>query len=224
MKKITIAIDGYSSCGKSTLAKDLAAALAYGYIDSGAMYRAVTLYLLEHDIDVHNLDQIHAALPNIHISFQCIDGKNYTFLNDQNVEGQIRNIRISQHVSIVAAIPKVRQQLVKIQRRLGQNKGIVMDGRDIGTVVFPDAEVKLFLNSDLSVRVERRYNELLEKGLEAERSEVEANLIERDRIDSTRKESPLKQAKDAIPIDNTNLTKLEQLAMVLALVHTRTHS
>ena len=222
MKKITIAIDGYSSCGKSTLAKDLASALEYGYIDSGAMYRAVTLYLLEHNIEVSDLDQVHAALPDIHIDFQCINGKNYTFLNDQNVEGMIRNIRISQHVSIVAAIPKVRQQLVEIQRRLGQNKGIVMDGRDIGTVVFPDAEVKLFLNSDLSVRVERRYQELLEKGLEADRSVVKANLIERDRIDSTRKESPLRQAKDAIPIDNTNLTKIEQLAMVLALIHTRT--
>jgi len=224
VKKITIAIDGFSSCGKSTLAKDLAAVLEYGYIDSGAMYRSVTLYLLENEVDIHDLDQVHAALPKINIAFQCIDGKNYTFLNDRNVEGLIRNIKISHHVSIVAAIPKVRQQLVTIQRHLGKNKGIVMDGRDIGTVVFPDAEVKLFLDSDLSIRVERRYQELLEKGLEAERSVVEANLIERDHIDSTRKESPLRKAKDAVLIDNTNLTKTEQLAMVLALIHTRTQS
>ena len=221
MNKIIIAIDGYSSCGKSTLAKDLAAALSYGYVDSGAMYRAVTLYLLEKEIVIEDKARVIEALDYIKIEFQHIDGKNCTFLNGRNVEEYIREMRVSRKVSPVAAIPEVRRAMVKLQQQMGVQKGIVMDGRDIGTVVFPNAEMKLFLTADLEVRVNRRFLELQEKGHEITRKEVRFNLQERDRIDSTRTEGPLRQAKDAVLLDSTHLDKLEQLAMSLALANER---
>ena len=221
MNKIIIAIDGFSSCGKSTLAKDLSGALEYAYIDSGAMYRAVTLYLLNHEIDIHDLNKVIAALPEIHITFKNIAGKNTTFLNGNNVEEAIRSMRVSSKVSPVAAIPEVRRAMVKLQQQMGDEKGIIMDGRDIGTVVFPDAEMKLFLTADLEVRVDRRYLEILEKGHQIKREDVRNNLQERDRIDSTRSEGPLRQAKEAVLLDSTHLDKNEQLAMSLALARER---
>ena len=224
MKKITIAIDGYSSCGKSTLAKDLASCLNYIYIDSGAMYRAITLFLIQEKIDVDQKETVISSLKEIQIEFKCDEGTNYTYLNQINVEDEIRKIYVSEKVSQVAAIPEVRKKLVHLQRLMGLNKGIIMDGRDIGTVVFPDAELKLFLDAAITTRVERRYRELIEKGLKVEYVEVEANLKKRDRIDSTRTESPLTQAEDAIYFDNTNLTRNEQLSMILALAKERINS
>ncbi len=221
MNEIIITIDGYSSCGKSTLAKDLAAALAYGYVDSGAMYRSVTLFLLRNEIEVEDVDTIKRVVPDMEITFKSINGTNHTFLNGENVEGAIRKMFVSEKVSYVAAIPEVRHAMVAIQRDIGKSKGIVMDGRDIGTVVFPNAELKIFLVADLDIRVERRYSELKEKGIPTDRPSVEKNLLERDRLDSTRTESPLKKAAEAVLIDNTNLTRKEQLAMVLALAQQR---
>lgn len=218
---ITIAIDGFSSCGKSTLAKDLAARLNYGYVDSGAMYRAVTLYFIRRGISITDHDAIYRALRRIHIEFKYVNNQNTTFLNGENVESQIRQMRVSNLVSPVAAIPEVRDELVRLQRELGKNKGIVMDGRDIGTVVFPDARLKIFLTASLKVRVQRRFLELQTKGVKVTLTEVERNLTERDKIDSTRSKSPLTQAKDAVLIDNSNLTRLEQLEMVTALAKFR---
>ena len=221
MPQITIAIDGFSSCGKSTLARDLAARMQYGYIDSGAMYRAVTLYCLQQDIDINQSGAVAHALAHIKITFECISGLNYTFLNGTNVEHEIRRMEVSNQVSFVAAIPSVRKAMVEQQRNLGKEKGIIMDGRDIGTVVFPRAELKIFLTAELSKRIDRRYLELKEKGQSVTRSEVQHNLEQRDRIDSTRKESPLRRAGDAVVIDNTNLDRLEQLEMAAALALTR---
>ncbi len=224
MERITIAIDGYSSCGKSTLAKALAKALDYVYVDSGAMYRAVTLYFLNHQVDIRDEEAVKLALKNISISFKNIKGKNTTFLNQQNVEHEIRTMEVSNFVSPVAAIPIVRRKVVRQQREMGKEKGIVMDGRDIGTVVFKDAELKIFLVADPDIRAERRYRELLAKGLDVERKAIKANLLERDHIDSTRADSPLRQAEDAIVIDNSFLNEQEQLSKALILAQERINS
>lgn len=215
MKKITIAIDGYSSCGKSTMAKDLAREIGYIYIDSGAMYRAVTLYCLENglftseDIDTCRLE---AELPNIRISFKLNPDtqRPMTYLNGENVEDRIRTMEVSSHVSPVAALPFVREALVKQQQEMGQAKGIVMDGRDIGTVVFPDAELKIFVTASAEIRAQRRYDELKAKGQEASFEEILQNVKERDHIDQNRPVSPLRQAEDAILLDNSHLTIEEQ--------------
>lgn len=219
--KITIAIDGYSSCGKSTLAKDLAAQLGYGYVDSGATYRAVTLYFIEHQIDINDNAQVGNALQQIKIEFKNMDGVNVTFLNGKNVEDEIRKMYVSERVSPVAAISAVRRAMVQQQQAMGAAKGIVMDGRDIGTVVFPNAALKIFLTADPSVRAQRRLDELVAKGQDVHLRDIQLNLTERDRIDSSRTDSPLRQADDAVLIDNTNLSKREQMAMVLALVNER---
>lgn len=215
--KITIAIDGFSSCGKSTLARDLAKALGYAYVDSGAMYRAVTLYFLENEIDYADPTAVRRALPLIQIQFRHQNNGNHTFLNGEDVEEKIRTMEVSQHVSPVAAISQVRKAMVAQQQALGREKGIVMDGRDIGTVVFPEAELKIFLKASPAVRAQRRYEELLKKGWDISKEEVKKNLAERDHIDSTRADSPLKQAEDAIVVDNSLLTPQEQLEYVMRL-------
>jgi len=216
--KITIAVDGYAACGKSTLAKALAKKLGYVYVDSGAMYRAVTLYFLNNDISIENSEAIEVALQNIHIHFENIDGKNNTFLNNKNVEEEIRSMRISNFVSPVATIPSVRKKLVEIQHKMGAQGGIAMDGRDIGTVVFKDAELKIFLTASTEERTRRRLMEWEAKGVtNITAEEVKENLLKRDHIDSTREISPLCQAEDAIEIDNTSLTPEEQLNYALEL-------
>lgn len=218
MKKIIIAIDGYSSCGKSTLAKGLAKTLHLAYLDSGAMYRAVTLYFLEKNIDYEDLSAVEAALAHISIHFERLHGQNHTFLNDRDVETEIRSMRVSEHVSPVSAISLVRKAMVKQQKDFGKRRNIVADGRDIGTVVFPDADLKIFLIADADVRTSRRHLELASKGIDAEWDDILKNLMERDRIDSTRADSPLRQAEDAIVLDNTLLSEEEQLKKALALV------
>ncbi|NET30897.1 MAG: (d)CMP kinase [Cyanothece sp. SIO1E1] len=215
MKKIIIAIDGFSSCGKSTLAKALAKALNYGFVDSGAMYRAVTLYLLEHRISFQDLKGVEKALASIQIRFQAGAKGNRTYLNGQDVEDKIRTMEVSENVSPVAAIPIVRRAMVRQQQEMGAEKGIVMDGRDIGTVVFPEAELKIFVTADPAVRAQRRFLELQGKGEEVAIEEVRKNLEERDHIDSTRADSPLRQADDALVLDNTNLNQEEQLQVAL---------
>ncbi len=217
MNKITIAIDGHSSCGKSTLAKALAKSLHYSYVDSGAMYRAVTLYFLRNDVDIKDEEAVQLALEDIHIHFRNIEGINTTFLNNENVEDQIRSMEVSNFVSPVAAISIIREKVVAEQRELGEDKGIVMDGRDIGTVVFKDAELKIFLTASSEVRAKRRFDELLAKGKDVSLEAVRKNLVERDHIDSTRANSPLKKAVDAIEIDNTDLNEQEQLEKALNL-------
>ena len=220
--KITVAIDGYSSCGKSTLAKQLAAALNYSYVDTGAMYRALTLYFIRNQVDIFHPDQVINALNDISIEFR-INPKTQqqeTYLNGENIESEIRiNPRVASVVSDVSAISEVRRFLVKQQQQLGKLKGIVMDGRDIGTVVLPDAELKLFVTADPMVRAKRRLDELVEKGQATTIEEVLANLEKRDYIDSNRDDSPLKQASDAIVLDNSNLTKEEQFDWVMKLVN-----
>ena len=215
MKKITIATDGFSSCGKSTMAKDLAREVGYIYIDSGAMYRAVTLYCLENGLftpDGIDTEKLEAMMPNIRISFQLNPEtqRPMTYLNGENVEDRIRTMEVSTRVSPVAAIPFVREALVKQQQEMGQAKGIVMDGRDIGTVVFPDAELKIFVVASAEIRAQRRYDELKAKGQEASYEEILANVKERDYIDQNREVSPLRQAEDALLLDNSNLTIEEQ--------------
>jgi cytidylate kinase len=217
MKKIIIAIDGHSSCGKSTLAKALAKTLHYAYLDSGAMYRAVTLYFLNSGADYNDPAQVEEALRNISIHFERVDGKNHTFLNDTDVEHDIREMRVSEHVSPVAAISSVRRAMVKQQQAMGKRRGIVADGRDIGTVVFPDAELKIFLTADSDVRASRRHLELAAKGIDAAWEDILRNLEERDHIDSTREDSPLRKADDAVVIDNTLLSEEEQHSRALAL-------
>jgi cytidylate kinase len=217
--KIIIAIDGFSSCGKSTLAKALAKALGYVYVDSGAMYRAVTLYFLENEVSIEDAQAVADALSNIRISLQLEEGSQVTFLNGRNVEQQIREMRVSQWVSPVSTLPAVRRALVAQQQALGKQRGVVMDGRDIGTVVFPDAELKLFMTASTSVRAQRRLSELLSKGYDdVDLTDVEANLLERDRIDSTREDSPLRKADDAIVLDNTHLTPEEQFQKAMGWV------
>jgi cytidylate kinase len=216
--KIIIAVDGYAACGKSTLAKALAKKLGYIYIDSGAMYRAVTLYFLKNNIGLDDKTAIAEALKQIHIDFKNIKGQNHTFLNGKDVETEIREMFVSNFVSPVSTISAVRRFLVARQKEMGNQKGIVMDGRDIGTVVFPDAELKLFMTASIQIRTERRLAELKSKGIiEFEFEDVQKNLLERDRIDSTREDSPLKQAEDAIIIDNSNLNTEEQLELALRL-------
>lgn len=210
-----IAIDGFSSCGKSTLAKDLARTLKYKYIDSGAMYRAVTLYCLRNGIDVNNKNAVTSILENISIDFKNEEGRNVTLLNGENVENDIRSMEVSKKVSEVAIIREVRTKLVKIQHQLGKEKGIVMDGRDITTVVFPNAEIKIFVTADIEVRTQRRFAELHAKGKNPEIQTVKKNLIHRDHLDSTRKHSPLRQAHDAYVLDNTFLSREEQMDVVL---------
>ena len=219
-KKITIAIDGYSSCGKSTVAKSLARMLGYIYIDSGAMYRAVTLFALRNnwiENGTPDREKIIAALNQIDITFQFDHEteKNTTYLNGENVEERIRKLDVSNNVSPVSTIKEVRQAMVKFQRKMGEGKGIVMDGRDIGTVVFPQAELKIFMTASLETRAQRRYDELLAKGQEVSMEEIIANVNERDYIDQNRKESPLRQAEDAIVLDNSNFTLEKQLDWVL---------
>jgi len=217
MKKINIAIDGHSSCGKSTLAKALAAKLHYLYIDSGAMYRAVTLYFLNKGTDINNAEAVKAHLEEITISFKNHNGENRTLLNDADVSEEIRSMAINNFVSPVAAISSVRKKLVHQQQIIGSKKGVVMDGRDIGTVVFPDAEIKIFLTANIETRAQRRFDELRRKGNAVSLEEIKYNLAERDRIDSNRLDSPLKQAQDAILLDNSNLTPIEQCLFVYNL-------
>lgn len=214
-KKITIALDGYSSTGKSTMAKALAKKIGYAYIDTGAMYRTVTLYCLNNNLlegDTVNEQALEAALPSIKITFKADDqGRSETYLNGVNVEKEIRSMRVSNKVSIIAAIGFVRRDMVRQQQAMGRDKGIVMDGRDIGTVVFPDAEMKVFVTADAAVRAQRRYDELRAKGdTTTTLEEVLANVTERDRIDTTRAESPLRQAHDALVLDNSHMTIEEQ--------------
>lgn len=222
MNKITIAIDGYSSCGKSTLAKALAKELGYIYVDTGAMYRATTLYFLRKGIKIDDKVAIQKALENIRISFQVDSDRTCnTILNNENVEEEIRGMEVSNFVSPVATISEVRKAMVTQQRLMGENKGVVMDGRDIGTVVFPYAELKIFLNADTEIRAKRRMDEMYSKGVEVDFQAIKKNLKERDRIDSTRKDSPLKKAFDAIELDNTDLSREQQLAHVLDLAQRR---
>jgi cytidylate kinase len=218
MRKIIIAIDGYSACGKSTTAREVAKIIGYRYIDSGAMYRAVTLYFLDHHISLTNPREVIRALQEIKITFQVnAIGATETFLNGLNVERTIRKMRISENVSQVSALREVRHALVEQQRKLGRTRGIVMDGRDIGTVVFPEAELKLFLTADILVRAFRRQRELLEKGDLVDLDAIMANLQKRDEFDSHRAESPLVQARDAIVMDTTHITIEEQVDEVVRL-------
>jgi cytidylate kinase len=222
-EKIVVAIDGFSSCGKSTLARELAKELHYVFIDSGAMYRGITLFALQNNCIIGNeLDRgkLIQELDNIQLSFRLNSEtkKPELHLNGENVEKEIRTPKVASQVSQVATIKEIRAKLVDQQREMGKNGGVVMDGRDIGSVVFPNAELKLFITADIETRVQRRYLELKEKGLEVSREEVKANLLERDRIDSTRKESPLTQTEDAVVIDNTEMSRLEQLELALELV------
>lgn len=215
-KKIIIAIDGHSSCGKSTMAKQLARELGYIYIDTGAMYRVVTLVALRNGWITNKIPdkpKVIAGLKDMHISFKWDEkqGKNTTFLNGENVEEEIRQLEVSENVSPISTIAEVREEMVKQQRENGKNKGIVMDGRDIGTVVFPNAELKIFMTASPEVRAKRRYLELKGKGLDVSFEEVLANVEGRDKIDSSRAVSPLKQAGDALVLDNSSLSREEQL-------------
>jgi len=222
-KKITIAIDGFSSTGKSTIEKQLAAKLGYIYVDTGAMYRAVTLYAMENNYvgkDFIEPQNIILHLENINLSFHFNEELGFAemFLNAVNVENRIRSLEVSNLVSKVSAISKVREKLVAEQQEMGLHKGIVMDGRDIGTVVFKKAELKLFMVSSADTRAKRRYNELIEKGDDVEYEAIYKNVVDRDQMDTTRADSPLVKANDAIEIDNSNLTKEEQFEIILKLV------
>lgn len=220
MKKIVVAIDGYSACGKSTTAREVAARHGYSYIDSGAMYRAVTLYFLQNYVQPDNPREVAKALENIQVSFQHNpkSGKNETYLNGLNVEQEIRKMYVTEQVSEVSAIHEVREAMVAQQRKLGKSKGVVMDGRDIGTNVFPEAELKVFMVADMRVRAERRQQELLERDQMLGLDKIIENLEKRDRMDTTRKENPLVKAEDAYVIDTTYLTFDEQVEEVLHLV------
>lgn len=228
MKKITIAIDGFSSCGKSTMAKDLAREIGYIYVDTGAMYRAVTLFAMrggmfgaDGSIDTAALE---AALGGILISFRLNEatGRPDTYLNGELVEKDIRSLEVSSHVSPVAALPFVRKALVAQQRKMGEEKGIVMDGRDIGTDVFPDAELKVFVTASARVRAQRRFDELQAKGMPADFDDILKNVEQRDYIDSHREVSPLRKAEDAVELDNSNMTIAEQKAWLMDLFRERT--
>lgn len=216
MKKITIAIDGHSSCGKSTMAKELARRVGYIYVDTGAMYRCVTLYAMRHQL--FNDDgsvktaELESQMPLIHVSFQlnAETGRPDAYLNGECVEQEIRSLQVSNHVSPIAAVPFVRTAMVAQQQQMGQGGGVVMDGRDIGTVVFPDAELKVFVTASARVRAQRRYDELQQKGMPADFDDILKNVEERDYIDSHREVSPLRQADDALLLDNSNMTIDEQ--------------
>ena len=221
MKKIIIAIDGFSSCGKSTMAKDLAREIGYIYIDSGAMYRAVTLYCLKHGLfqdDTLNTERLKAELPDLNIAFKLNHetGRPQTYLNGELVENDIRTLAVSAKVSIVAALGFVREAMVRLQQQMGREKGIVMDGRDIGTMVFPDAELKIFVTASPEIRARRRFDELQAKGEPGSYEEILHNVEERDRIDTSRAVSPLRKADDAIELDNSHLTIQEQKEWLLA--------
>lgn len=223
MRAITIAIDGFSSCGKSTLAKALAKELGYTFIDSGAMYRGVTLFALRNNLidggEVRTKELI-AVLNNINITFENVPNadKKHLFLNGENVEQEIRSMDVAQHVSAVSAVKEVRTKLVSLQREMGKNGGVVMDGRDIGSVVFPNADLKFFVTASPDIRAQRRFLELSSQGKNVTFEEIEENLFERDRIDTSRAESPLIQVKDAIFLDNSNLSPEEQLEFALSKV------
>lgn len=223
MEKIIITIDGWSSCGKSTLAKQLAAVLGYVYIDSGAMYRAITLYFLRNHIDWTDVNEVNSALENIEMEFQHNPESQQSeiILNGENVEYVIRDLVVAEKVSEVATIREVRHFAVAQQQRMGEKKGIIMDGRDIGTTVFPNAELKIFMTADITVRVQRRYREMHDKNPNISMEEVQHNLQMRDYIDSNREVSPLKQAADAIVIDNTHLTMQQQLDFAIELLKQR---
>ncbi|MDX1272038.1 (d)CMP kinase [Bizionia paragorgiae] len=226
MKKITIAIDGFSSTGKSTVAKQLAKHLGYIYVDTGAMYRAVTLFAMQQgfiDKDHFNVDKLIAALDNITISFKFNETAGFAevYLNGVNIEKEIRTLEVSQFVSQVAAVSEVRTQLVKQQQQMGKDKGVVMDGRDIGTVVFPDAELKLFMIASADKRAQRRFDELINRGDKVSFEEVLKNVEDRDYVDSHREDSPLRKADDAIEIDNSDLDLESQFKKVLELVNTK---
>jgi cytidylate kinase len=227
MKKITIAIDGHSSCGKSTMAKDLAREVGYIYVDTGAMYRCVTLYALRHGLFTDNginEDALRRALPDIHITFRfnAEAGRPDTYLNDELVERDIRTMEVSSHVSPIATLGFVREAMVAQQQLMGRDKGVVMDGRDIGTVVFPDAELKVFVTASAEVRAQRRYDELKAKGMEADYADILKNVQERDYIDSHREVSPLRQADDALLLDNSHMTISEQKQWLLDRFRERT--
>ena len=220
MKRITIAIDGFSSCGKSTMAKDLAKEIGYIYIDSGAMYRAVTLYCLRHNLfdgDTVNTQKLSELIHDIHISFKLDEQSRQplTYLNGECVEKEIRTLAVSQKVSFVAAVGFVREELVRQQQQMGKEKGIVMDGRDIGTTVFPDAELKIYVTASARIRAQRRFDELQAKGEPGSFEEILANVEERDRIDMNRPVSPLRKADDAIVLDNSEMTIPQQKAWLL---------
>ncbi len=224
MSKITIAIDGYSSCGKSTLAKALAQKLHYHYIDTGAMYRAVTLYCLRNNIISNSIidnEALSNSLDKITVSFiyNTETKTSEVFLNDEHVEREIRTMEVANNVSAISSIKEVRSKMVAIQRQMGQNKGVIMDGRDIGSHVFPDAELKLFMTADENIRTQRRLDELSSKGEYHTFEDVKQNLKKRDFDDTTRKENPLIQAEDAIVLDNTDITKEEQLDFVIKLIN-----
>ncbi|MEO9965723.1 MAG: (d)CMP kinase [Reichenbachiella sp.] len=223
MRKIIIAIDGYSACGKSSTAKRVAAALNYAYVDTGAMYRSVTVYFIDHYIDLTNPKSVSKALDNIEISFHHNEstGQNETFLNGLNVEEKIRHMDISQKVSEVAAIKAVRQAMVKQQQKMGRSKGVVMDGRDIGSVVFPEAELKIFMNADFDVRAERRQKELFDKDQLVDLEDVKDNLRKRDKIDTTREESPLIKPEDSVEVDTTHMFLEEQVDHIVQLATSR---
>jgi cytidylate kinase len=215
-KNLVVAIDGYSSCGKSTLAKALAKKLGFIYIDSGAMYRAVTLFFIRNQVDMTDHDTIIDALRHIELNFHSRDYESHITLNGEEVSEEIRRMPVSEQVSAVSAIKEVRTEMVRQQQRMGRSKNIVMDGRDIGTAVFQDAQVKLFMTADPKIRAERRYRELQSKGdTETSLEEVFENLAHRDYADTTRKESPLVRAEDAIILDNTDITPDEQLEFAL---------
>ncbi len=224
--KIIIAIDGFSSCGKSTLAKAMAKALQYVFVDTGAMYRAIALYFLRNNISFTDNNSILVALDKIELRFKynTESQKSDMYLNGENVEQEIREMRVSQKVSEVASIPAVRDFAVAQQQAMGVDKGIVMDGRDIGTVVFPNAELKLFVTADPAIRLERRYQELLQTNPAISKEEVSANLQQRDLMDSTREHSPLRQAEDALVLDNTNLDRAEQFELAMQWAKERIES
>lgn len=220
---IVIAIDGYSSCGKSSFAKEIAKELSYLYVDSGAMYRAVTLYAMREGLISNRgveTGLLEKSLFSIDVDFRFNPStlKYETFLNGENVEDEIRQMAVSDNVSQISKIKSVRRQLVKLQQKLGEKKGIVMDGRDIGTVVYPNAEIKIFMTASIEVRAQRRYKELVDKGIEADLQEVKENLAQRDFLDQTRDESPLKRADDAIVLDNSNLTPQQQMEWFLKYI------
>jgi cytidylate kinase len=219
MQDIIVAIDGYSGCGKSSTAKEVARFLGYVYLDSGAMYRAVTLFFLRENVDISSSDAVCDALNKINIHFERNNDthENETYLNGENVESEIRKMEVSDFVSDVSALPAVRLKMVEQQRRMGGNKRVVMDGRDIGTNVFPEAELKVFMTADLKVRAHRRKIELQQKGVDAALEEIQKNLAERDRLDTQRSENPLIQAKDAIVIDTTFLEFAEQVDQITRL-------
>lgn len=222
-KKIVIAIDGYSGCGKSSTAQKVAQVLGYIYIDSGAMYRAITLYCIENEINLENTAQIEEALNNIHINFEWNPEKqrNDIYLDDRNIEKEIRKMYVSDKVSEVSKIHEVRAAMVAQQQRLGQKKGVVMDGRDIGTMVFPDAELKIFMTSDIKIRAKRRQLELEEKGDKIAIESIIENLQKRDLIDTTRTESPLRKAEDAFELDSSFITFEQQADYVIQLAKSK---